>query len=71
MKVSGAETFVTFSLQDTSLAPYRIDNLTRHQLLVTQSACAELEHPRIIEEVLRLRAPHTDPHCVLSAECTH
>ena len=34
VQVSGAESRVVFSLQDALLAPYRIDNLTRHQFLV-------------------------------------
>ena len=42
---------MVFSLQDASLAPYRIENHTNHQLLVSQSPCEELEHPRVVDEV--------------------
>ena len=51
VQVSGAESKIIFSLQDASLAPYRIDNLTNHQMLISQSPCQELEHPRVVEEV--------------------
>jgi hypothetical protein len=51
VQVTGAESRVVFSLQDATLAPYRIDNLTAHPLLISQSACAELEHPRVFDEV--------------------
>ena len=51
VQASGAETRVVFSLQESSLAPYRIDNLTNHSILVAQSPCTELEHPRVVEEV--------------------
>ena len=51
IQVDGSESRVVFSLQEAALAPYRIDNLTRHSVLVAQSPCQELEHPRVVEEV--------------------
>ena len=65
VQATGAETSVIFSLQDASLAPYRIDNLTGRSLLISQSPCAELEHPRVIDEVPpRGRVPFAWEHIV-------
>ena len=51
-QVTGAEARIVFSLQEQSLAPYRIENYTRHQMLLSQTPCAPLlEHPRIVDEV--------------------
>ena len=51
VQVAGAETRVVFSLQEAALAPYRIDNHTQHSVVVSQSPCSALEHPRVIDEV--------------------
>ena len=51
VQVKGAETTVSFTVLQPSLAPYRIDNHTSHSILISQSPCAMLEHPRIVDEV--------------------
>ena len=73
VQVHGAQTMVVFSLQPAALAPYRVDNLTSHALVVSQTSCAELEHPRVVDEVKpaeqapfaweqNVRAPTLDVH---------
>jgi len=51
VQVSGSEIKVIFAAQDSALAPYRIDNMSHHALIVSQSPCHELQHPRVIEEI--------------------
>jgi hypothetical protein len=57
VQVHGAQTMVVFSLQPAALAPYRVDNLTSHALVVSQTSCAELEHPRVVDEVKPAEQP--------------
>lgn len=63
---------VQFSLQEAALAPYRVDNLTQHALVISQTPCPALEHPMIVDEVAAaehslsipqstLRTPHSEP----------
>jgi len=54
----GPTMHVVFSEQPNERAPYRCDNLTSTPLLISQSPCAALQQPRVIQEVLPLsRAP--------------
>ena len=49
---------VHFFEQPNELAPYRVDNLSSHPVLISQSPCSALQQPRVIQEVLPLaRAP--------------
>eukprot|EP00966_Prymnesium_polylepis_P081652 1891678-Prymnesium_polylepis.1 len=51
VQVAGAETKVVFAAQDATLAPYRIDNMCPHSLIVSQSPCDALQFPRVVEEI--------------------
>ena len=51
VQVAGAAITVLFAEQDPKVPPYRVDNLSPYALLVHQTACDELQQPRVIEEV--------------------
>ena len=56
--LSGASMLVVFSERTAELAPYRVDNLSALPLLISQSPCAALQQPRVVQEVLPAsRAP--------------
>ena len=52
VQMAGAAVTVLFAEQDAKVPPYRVDNLSRHAVLVHQSACEALQLPRVIEEVV-------------------
>ncbi|EOD14033.1 hypothetical protein EMIHUDRAFT_451837 [Emiliania huxleyi CCMP1516] len=66
--LSGASMLVVFSERTAELAPYRVDNLSALPLLISQSPCAALQQPRVVQEVLPAsRAPFAWEQAVVAA----